>query len=289
MANRLWHLELGARLARACAIAATLAAGASVLQNFASAQTAPAKKPPAAKTPPAKAPPAGASNPWVKLCEKATATAKSKEGKEEKKELNICMTHHERIDGGSGMVVVSAALQQLKVEGEAQEKQQFLIMVPTGMLLKPGMRATLFPKDLWDKVEKKEKLDKAEESKLKAITLDYTLCHPLGCTAETEATPELLTNLKTHGGLMVFALRASGAPVAFPVPLAGFDQALKGPPVDPKQYGEARKALMMQIAQRQHELAAEVKKQQQDLNKMQPNVLPPDAKPPAAAPTPAKK
>ena len=266
MAQSISHLGVGARLARLCAIAATVALGATAFIAHSTAQTG--KKPPAAKPADKKAP-AASSSPWVKLCEKATANTKNKDGKDEKKELNICMTHHERIDGSSGMVVVSAALQQLKVQGEAKDKEQFLIMVPTGMLLKPGMRATIFPKDLWAKVEKNQKLDKAEEAKLKAITLDYTLCHAMGCTAETDATPELISSLKTNGGLMVFALRASGAPVAFPVPLAGFDQALAGAPVDPKKYGEARKALMTQIAQRQRQLAEELKKQNDALQKMQ--------------------
>ena len=283
------RLGVGARLARLCAIAATVALGVTAFVSHSTAQTPPAKKPPAAKPADKKAPagaPAASSSPWVKLCEKATANTKDKDGKDEKKELNVCMTHHERIDGSSGMVVVSAALQQLKVEGEAKDKEQFLIMVPTGMLLKPGMRATIFPKDLWAKVEKNQKLEKAEEAKLKAITLDYTLCHAMGCTAETDATPELISNLKTNGGLMVFALRASGAPVAFPVPLAGFDQALAGAPVDPQKYGEARKALMMQIAQRQQELSVELKKQNEALQKMQGTeahkLAPADGKPPAA-------
>jgi invasion protein IalB len=282
------HLGVGARLARLCAIAAAVALGVTAFISHSTAQTPPAKKPPAAKPADKKAPAGAAaagSSPWVKLCEKATANTKDKDGKDEKKELNVCMTHHERIDGTSGMVVVSAALQQLKVEGEAKDKEQFLIMVPTGMLLKPGMRATIFPKDLWAKVEKNQKLEKAEEAKLKAITLDYTLCHAMGCTAETDATPELISNLKTNGGLMVFALRASGAPVAFPVPLAGFDQALAGAPVDPQKYGEARKALMMQIAQRQQELSAELKKQNEALQKMQGpeahKLAPAEGKPPA--------
>jgi invasion protein IalB len=275
MAQSVLHLGVGARLARLCAIAATVALGATVFISHSTAQTTP---PPAKKPPPAAKPAdkkaadktaAATSSPWVKLCEKASAATKDKDGKDEKKELNVCMTHHERIDGASGMVVVSAALQQLKIEGEAKDKQQFLIMVPTGMLLKPGMRATLFPKDLWAKVEKNEKIDKAEEAKLKAITLDFTLCHQMGCTAETEATTELINSLKTNGGLMVFTLRASGAPVAFPVPLAGFDQALAGAPVDPQKYGEARKALMMQIAQRQREIGEELKKQNEALQKMQ--------------------
>ena len=102
-------------------------------------------------------------------------------------------------------------------------------------------------------MQKNEKLE-SREAKLKGLQLGYTLCHPAGCTAEMDATPELLTDLKSSGGLMVFAISASGAPVAFPVPLAGFEQALAGQPVDTQKYGEARKALMQQIAQRQQQL-----------------------------------
>src|SRR5262249_52281010 len=192
-----------------------------------------AKKPAAAAAqkgaPAAAAPPAGSQSAWVKLCEKANAVAKDKDGKEEKKEVNICLTHHERLDGNTGMVLVSAAVRQV----EGQDKQHFMVMVPLGMMIQAGMRATLYPKDAWGKVRKNEKL--ADESKLKAIKLAFTLCHPAGCTAEMEATPELITDLKTGGGLVVFTINAAGAPVGFPVPLNGFEQSFAGEPVDNKQ------------------------------------------------------
>jgi invasion protein IalB len=252
------------------AMAAVLALAVTVLLAPAGAQQPPpAKKDKAPAAPPAAAPapkagaPAAAAAPagapqsaWVKLCEKATATQKTKDGKEEKKDLNICLTHHERLDGNSGMVLVSAAVRQV----EGQDKQAFMVMVPLGMMLQPGMRATLYPKDIWEKAQKNEKID---ESKLKAISLAYTLCHPAGCTAETEATADLLNDLKKYGGLMVFAINAAGAPAAFPVPLIGFEQSYAGAPVDSKKYSEARRALMQQIAQRQNEMIEEYKKQQE--------------------------
>jgi invasion protein IalB len=155
------------------------------------------------------------------------------------------------------MVLVSAAVRQV----EGQDKQHFMVMVPLGMMLQAGMRATLYPKDAWEKVQKNEKVD---ETKLKAVKLAYTLCHPAGCTAEMETTPDLLNDLKVGGGLVVFAINAGGAPVGFPVPLTGFDQSYAGAPVDNKQYGEARRALMQQIAARQQELLAEQQKKQME-------------------------
>lgn len=234
------------------------------------AQQAAPKKAPAAA--PAKKDGAaqGQQSAWVKLCEKAAGITKDKDGKQEKKEVNICLTHHERLDGNTGMVLVSAALRQV----DGQDKQHFMVMVPLGMLLHPGMRATIYPPDLWAKAQKNEAPAKEDEAKLKTAKLNYTLCHPAGCTAEIEATPELLGDLKKAGGVVVFAINAAGQAVAFPVPMTGFDQAYGGAPVDNKQYGEARKALMQQIAARQQQLIEEHKKQQQA---------------PPAAPPPAKK
>ena len=74
---------------------------------------------------------------------------------------------------------------------------------------------------------------------------------------------------------MIFAINAGGQPVGFPVPLVGFEQAYSGAPIDNKQYGEARKALMQQIAQRQQELVEEQKKQQRGCSAAPP---PPPAK-----------
>ena len=211
----------------------------------------------------------------MKLCEKATAVTKDKDGKEEKKDLNICLTHHERLDGNTGMVLVSAAVRQV----EGQDKQHFMVMVPLGMLIQPGMRAIdLSQGSVGEGAEERE----GRRDQAQGLKLGYTLCHPAGCTAEMEATAELITDLKTAGGLVIFAINAAGSAVGFPVPLIGFEQAYAGSPVDNKQYGEARKALMQQIAQRQQELAEEQKKQQAAGSRRR-------GSRPAAAPAPAKK
>ena len=84
------------------------------------------------------------------------------------------------------------------------------------------------------------------------MKLEYMLCHGSGCTAEVEATPELISDLKTFGGMAVFAINYSdGKPVAFPVPFAGFADALSGPPMDNQKYANARRELIDQIKQRQ--------------------------------------
>lgn len=217
----------------------------------------------------------GQQSAWVKLCEKAALPQKDKDGKDAKEEKSICLTHHERLDGNSGMVLVSAAIRQV----EGNDKRQLMVMVPLGMAIQPGLRAAVYPKELWDKAQKNEKVD---EKLLKPVELKYSLCHPAGCTAEVEASKEMVESLKTGGGLMVLAMNAAAQPVAFPVPLEGFNTAHSGAPVNNQAYAQARGQLMQQIRQRQAELLKQHQAQQTQAA----------AKPPAEAPAqpgPAKK
>jgi invasion protein IalB len=214
---------------------------------------------------------------WVKLCEKATLQNKDKDGKDVKEEKNICLTHHERLDGNTGMVLVSAAIRQV----EGNDKRQLMVMVPLGMAIQPGLRATVYPKELWEKAQKNEKID---EKQLKPVDLKYSLCHPAGCTAEVEASAELVESLKTGGGLMVLAMNAAAQPVAFPVPLEGFGAAHAGAPVNNQAYAQARGQLMQQIRQRHAELLKQRQAQQAQAPGNAPAVQP--QTPPAA---PAKK
>jgi invasion protein IalB len=265
-----WCVRRAGVTAAAAALVVTAWAGIVAAQQPAP-PAAPKKAPPAQKGAPAKDAKGGPPSAWVKLCEKGTAVTKAKDGKEEKKDIDICLTHHERLDGNTGMVLVSAAVRQIS----GQDKPALMIMVPLGMLLQPGMRANIYPQDQWDLVQKNEKID---ESKIKGIQLAYTLCHPAGCTAETEATPDLLNQMKSSAGILVFAINAAGAPMVFPVPLAGFDSSLSGAPIDTKQYSEARKSLMQQIAQRQQQLMEEAQKKQQEGQGAAPAAKAPPAK-----------
>lgn len=228
---------------------------------------APAAAKPAAAAPAAAAPAAAAAAPaaggavdanksaWVKLCEKAPLVKKGADGKDVKEEKNLCLTHHERLDGNTGMVLVSAAVRQI----EGQDKQSLMIMVPLGMAIPPGIRAAVYTKDQWATVQKSEKID---EKALKPIELKYSLCHPAGCTAEVEASKEILDQMAAGGGIMVLAMNAAAQPVAFPVPLDGYNEAATGKPIDNAEYAKARGALMKQIRDRQQQMAEKFKTEQ---------------------------
>jgi invasion protein IalB len=215
------------------------------------AQQTPPATPKAAKAPPAAPAPAAAGAPapgapaaggvaaqggedqtaWVKLCEKSEQT----ENKE------ICLTHHERLDGNSGMVLVAAAVR--KIEGE--EKEQLLVRLPTAIAL-------AIPAGVQIKVDDGQ-----------PISLQYTLCYATSCQAETEMTKELFDTMRNGKQMVVAAVNLQRKAIGFPVPLGGFGKAYDGPPVDNAKYQEARRQLMEVIRKRQIELANKANEAQQ--------------------------
>jgi invasion protein IalB len=195
---------------------------------------------------------------WVKLCEQATL----KKGDKDEK-LDICLTHHERLDGNTGMVIVSAALREV----QGNPKKHLMVMVPLGVALPVGLQI---------------KIDEDKEP----TKLNYTICHPGGCTAEVEATDGIVDKLKKGKQMMVAAMNVAGQPIFLPVPLNGFEPTLAGKPVDPKIYGEARGALMKQIEQRQMDMLA---KAEEDAKKGGAPTTTGSTAPPAAAQAGGKK
>ena len=170
-----------------CGVDLVLGAGAALAQQK---KAAPKAAAPAAAAPAAAAAaPANEQQMWVKLCEKAPVMTKDKDGKDVRAEKDICLTHHERLDGNTGMVLVSAAIRQV----EGQDKQHLMVMVPLGMAIQPGLRATVYNKELWEKAQKNEKVD---DAKLSPVKLKFSLCHPAGCTAEIELTKEIMDQLQ---------------------------------------------------------------------------------------------
>ncbi len=170
---------------------------------------------------------------WVKLCEKAPSL------QEEGSEVDVCLTHHERIDGNTGRVLVSAAIRQV----EGKDTRSLMVMVPLGMALAAGVQA---------------KVDENEPIKLK-----YTLCHVGGCTAEAQATDEIIEQFRNGEQIVVAAMNLAGKPIGFPVPLSGFTKAYAGDPVDNEKYRAARQQLMQTIRQRQIAMMEKAREEQQ--------------------------
>lgn len=252
--RRTSHAPLGCRALMTLSAAIALALGAATVGTPAFAQKKDDAKKPAAA---AAAAPAENQSAWVKLCEiaKLNKPQTKPDEKPVAEEKKICLTHHERLDGNTGMVLVSAAIREV----EGQDKKSLMIMVPLGMAIPPGVRAAVYSTDQWAKAAKNEQID---EKQLKPVTLKYSLCHPAGCTAEIEAEAGLIDQMKKGGGIMILALNAAAKPVGFPVPLDGFTKAYDGPPVDNEKYAQARGQLMNQIRERQAKMIEKMKEEQ---------------------------
>ena len=72
---------------------------------------------------------------WIKLCEMRRPP----------KDIGVCMTLHERVDGNTGQVLISAALRQT----EGEDKEYFRVMLP---LQVQDVHATIFPEQKWEKI-----------------------------------------------------------------------------------------------------------------------------------------
>lgn len=246
-------------------VAVAIAVGIAGVTSPAFAQKKGETKKPEAAPPAAAAPAAGApagesaekQSAWVKLCEtaKLAKPTDKPDAKPEIEEKKICLTHHERLDGNTGMVLVSAAIREV----EGQDKKSLMVMVPLGMAIPPGVRAAVYSADQWAKAAKNEKIDEAQ---LKPVNLKYSLCHPAGCTAEIDAEAGFIEEMKKGGGIMILALNAAAKPIGFPVPLDGFSAAFTGAPIDNEKYAKARGELMNQIRKRQAEMVEKMKEEQ---------------------------
>src|SRR5262245_22763101 len=218
----------------ATALALALAAPMAMAQQEGQVQpksTQPKSVAPApAAAPAAGAPAAGAAgqapaqDAWVKLCMK----------NEQTQNKEICLINHEGLDPNSGMVLITAMVR--KVEGEG--KQQLIIRLPTAyaLVIPAGVQA------------------KIDESK--PIDLQYMICFPAGCQAQTDLTPEAMDAMRKGKQMVVAAVNFQQKTMGFPVPLSGFSKAFEGPAADPVKYEESRKQLMEMFRKRQQELAA---------------------------------
>jgi invasion protein IalB len=73
------------------------------------------------------------------------------------------------------------------------------------------------------------------------IDARYSVCASNGCTAEIEASGELIDKLKTGKGLIVQGVDYQGYEISYSLPLESFAKAYDGAPVDPKELEQQRR------------------------------------------------
>jgi invasion protein IalB len=269
--GRQWRARRGIALCSILALALTAAGAPAWAQDK---KAAPAAPPPAAQAKDAKPANGKKSTQWVKLCDKIKIAPKTKDAKPEEKQL--CSTMFEAIESNTGQLIVSVGLQQV----EGAPKEVLAVIVPLGMIIPGGVKLAVYSADQWAKAAKNETIELKD---LKTADLKFSHCLLIGCTAETQATKELVDLLKNNAGLAVLAIQANGQPFTIPVPLTGFGDALAGAPIDNKEYQENRRKLMEKIRQHQAELSEKFKEEQMK------NLPPPPPGATATVPAPATK
>jgi invasion protein IalB len=270
-----WHRRDGSQrwTYGVAAASAVLALGFFAFVAPASAQDP--KAAPAAKAGAPAAANAKKATQWVKLCDKIKVKPKDATKKDAPpEEKQLCSTMFEAIESNTGQLIVSVGLQQM----EGAPKEVLAVMVPLGVIIPGGVKLAVYSADQWAKAAKNEKIELKD---LKTADLKFAHCLPVGCTAETQATPEMVEMLKSNAGLAVLAIWANGNQFTVPVPLNGFGDALTGKPIDNKEYQANRKKLMEHIMQRQAELREKAKAEEMK------NLPPPPGA--VAAPAPAAK
>jgi invasion protein IalB len=230
----------------------------TVAQAQAPAPTAPAPKPPAKKPaaapkqapaapaapqaqPPAPQPGAPAAempqfvySPWTKFCGPPPNAPKDQNAK------LVCFTGKDARTE-AGMPVVAAAL----IEMEGEQQKTFRITLPFGLAVASGTRIII---------------DQNPPLQMPFMTC-AGLSPNMGCIAQYDGTPDLVSKLKKGQMLTIQAVNLNQQIVSFPLSLAEFAKANEGPATDPKKFEEDQKKMQQELQQKADELRKKLEEQ----------------------------
>ena len=186
---------------------------------------------------------------WTKVCSKPQPGQK-----------DLCFTTRDFTTSPDQPPPVALAIYDVKGE----ESRIVRILLPIGLLLKPGIRMSV---------------DKG------AVTdASFTFCMPNGCFAETNVKGNVIEQLKKGTTLNIVTKGLANNEVTFAVPVSGFGKAFDGAAVPAEEI--ARRQQEMQ-ANLQKQLQARAEEQRKQLEQQQPATgAAPAAPAPAAAPKP---
>jgi hypothetical protein len=118
-------------------------------------------------------------------------TSKNIEGGEEKTAVSWCVTSYQHVDGKDALIA-GAPLWEI----DGQDKKHLLVTTPPDAQVRPEMYAQLLPRDLWDALQTPGKPDKSKEASIRELRFASTSCNAFACSAELEATPALISELR---------------------------------------------------------------------------------------------
>lgn len=157
-------------------------------------------------------------SPWTKICNK-DPSAGNKE---------ICLTAQD-IRAETGQFLASVAVRE--VEGDP--KKQFIIAVPPGMQLQPGMRVVI--------------------DQNQPMPARYSICFPNACYGDMDIDKGFVDTMKKGQALTVQTINQVGRTVNFTLVLKDFPKSYDGPPVDPKVLEAQRQKLQDELQKKAEE------------------------------------
>ena len=186
-------------------------------------QPAPAQGAQGQPAPPSKVDLVSPEPQWAKFCAKEPNSGR-----------DACATMRDFATSADQPPMVSVNVFELK--GEERRKLR-LLMLPIGMLIKPGFRVII---------------DKGEP-----IDGKYDMCFQNACSAEIDIGAKTVEALK-KGQTMSVVLRVpggdpSGRELTFNIPLKDLGPAFDGKPTDPKLLEQQRQALQEQLQKKAEE------------------------------------
>ena len=153
-------------------------------------------------------------SPWTKICNRDPQANKE-----------VCLVAQD-IRAETGQFLASVAVREI----EAEPKKQFIVAVPPGMQLQPGMRVVI---------------DKNEP-----LPARYSICFPNACYGDMDIDAKFVDIMKKGQALTVQAINQVGRTVNFTLVLKDFAKAYDGAPVDPKEV-EAQQQKLREGMQKQ--------------------------------------
>lgn len=168
-----------------------------------------------------------AEEPWVKIC-----NSNPNDNRE------LCLTIQE-IKAETGQFIASASIRAIS----GDEKKSFVVAVPVGMLLQPGMRA---------------QVDNGEQ-----FEIPYGVCFPNACYGELEINNDFVASLKKGNQLVITTMNAQAKPVSFPLTLSGFTKAFDSAGLDPAGLQQRQQDLTKALQDKANAARERLREQQQ--------------------------
>lgn len=184
---------------------------------------------------------------WTKVCDTDPNSKKE-----------VCYTTRD-FGAQADQPILALAVYESKSDGKADQDRILRLLLPPGLMLKPGFRFAV---------------DKASlESGA------FEICFPNGCFAEAKIKSAAVDSMKKGEKVTIIVKNQVNAEVTFSVPLAGFGKAYDGPAVDRKVLEEQQKKLQEELQ----------KKAEEERKKLEAQKSGGAATPAPVAPAPAKK